>query len=849
MLKHSLFTLAIALITSMVSAASPFCGNQDSVFIRAEDSERSVLIGNNQVSLKMCLSSGLFDIFNNNGDTVATDAYYQAGGLLSKHECSGREYTESDISDQLGKGKALTVKMIIEDYADIIWQVILYEKKDFFVFRMGIDNDCNNSFRLSRFAPFICRDVFPLEDKRVAYKILTGEGGGDRTRVTESNRVTSFNNLMVRFGKADSISVVVAGGLTYNEFEKFVMAQLNSNKNLLYIKLLAEDHIGKLIDPGKTYLPDERFYLCFNDDNPFEALEKYGQTLKTAQRVKLNYYDFPTECLWYATVYHPQEGREKFNNTKGAVKEMEIVARTDFLKYSPVAIRLVPDAYGDNNQQGWWDDEHWAKYYDKASSDFPNYSEPYLSSRSWGEKISEMGGLPFTYFQSGRRSEDFVKEHPEYMLFNDPYHEINMADRFLKHLARRLEYYEIYRGHWWANREGHDMMLSGYDFTDPDFIIHMKKVYDNLREAGIKGIMYDYPEGTAWSFEGGFEDKYATTAWAYRNMFKLAYEGLGGDCYLNERNLLRGSDITLGLVASQRVWGDTDQITPEMVTRCGLRWYKNRTVVNYDMDSKDPTIAKPAENNDGSRSMFTMAYVTSGRFLLGCSFAQLTDQQLYDLSRIYPFNNKGRSARPLDAFNDSVTIPRIYDFVVNNNWHQLCFYNYILDSKQPERNIISVDFSKSLKEGGMQLDKEKYYYVYDFWNDHFVGKFRGDMIFSQELRPGEARMMSVHAREDTPQIISTNRHIMQGFLDISEQKWLESKNTLKATSEVIGNEVYSIVVATNNHKLKKCKAKDGKCSWKTLDMDNGIIEIKIIPDHTGLLEWELLFSSDTTTPA
>lgn len=113
------------------------------------------------------------------------------------------------------------------------------------------------------------------------------------------------------------------------------------------------------------------------------------------------------------------------------------------------------------------------------------------------------------------------------------------------------------------------MMLAGYDFTDPGFVSHMKKVYDKLREAGIKGIMYDYPEGTEWSFEGGFEDKYATTAWGYRNMFKLAYEGLGSDCYLNERNLLKGSDITLGLVASQRVWGDTDQITPEMVTRCG----------------------------------------------------------------------------------------------------------------------------------------------------------------------------------------------------------------------------------------------------------------------------------------
>ncbi|MCK4814342.1 hypothetical protein KA005_01115, partial [bacterium] len=79
---------------------------------------------------------------------------------------------------------------------------------------------------LSRFAPFICRDVFPCGNKSAGYKILTGEGGADRTSVTDTNRISSFNNLMIRFGRADSISVAVAGGLTYYEFEKFVMAQL-----------------------------------------------------------------------------------------------------------------------------------------------------------------------------------------------------------------------------------------------------------------------------------------------------------------------------------------------------------------------------------------------------------------------------------------------------------------------------------------------------------------------------------------------------------------------------------------------------------------------------------------------
>jgi len=54
------------------------------------------------------------------------------------------------------------------------------------------------------------------------------------------------------------------------------------------------------------------------------------------------------------------------------------------------------------------------------------------------------------------------------------------------------------------------------------------------------------------------EDAYATTAMHYRNIFHLAHDGLGPESYLHERTLERGSDITLGLVTSQRTEGDTD---------------------------------------------------------------------------------------------------------------------------------------------------------------------------------------------------------------------------------------------------------------------------------------------------
>jgi len=99
--------------------------------------------------------------------------------------------------------------------------------------------------------------------------------------------------------------------------------------------------------------------------------------------------------------------------------------------------------------------------------------------------------------------------------------------------------------------------LWGYDYTDPGFLSHVKDVYANLKTGGIKGLMFDYPF-TGRASGGGMEDDYSTTAAAYRTIFRLPYEGLGPESYVDERNLDRGSDVSVGYVASMRTENDTD---------------------------------------------------------------------------------------------------------------------------------------------------------------------------------------------------------------------------------------------------------------------------------------------------
>ena len=307
------------------------------------------------------------------------------------------------------------------------------------------------------------------------------------------------------------------------------------------------DPVGRRVDPGERYLPEDRFYVDFATDDPFQAAEQYGLAVRAAQQATPNPYTFPTICSWYAGVTfepdaqnHPEKSRYGIATTSGQVEEMDFIRKTGFLDYSTIALRLVPDNYTPNNPQGWWDDKHWQEQ--------GFYTPPYETSEKWGQAIQKRGGLAITYFQSDRVSADFRKEHA-------------------------------------------DLVLPGrgaLDYTKPEVQRYMQGVYAAMR-GNIAGMMFDYCD-ELWCFnlsQGGFFDDRVTAASVYRRVFQLAKDGLGPRSWIHERPVDNpGSDMAVGLIDSQRTSGDTASISPKLIARSGLRWYKNRVLFAYDMDSK-----------------------------------------------------------------------------------------------------------------------------------------------------------------------------------------------------------------------------------------------------------------------
>ncbi len=764
---------------------------------------------------KLIIDGAAFQI----NDDVSTDGYIYTSNIVS-------------VKDEFGPGKKVVLTGSKKDHPSLILEAFIYDSKSFVALNNGISNTTANDLRIMKFYPLkgMAYKGFAFDD----YKTLDGESGVANTKVATKDSAASRNNLLATCGKkGERKRSLVIGGLSYHEFQKY--ASIIKAKDHLKIELRADDPVGKRVDAGATYLLNDKFYIDFSTDNRFEALEKYGVALAAANHSDVSGVTIPILNFWYCFI--PKYGGNEFrDNSIGTVEEMEEIKKAGFLKYGPVGLRLEPDDYAlPSNQQGWWDDKHWQLY--KGGQ----LLAPYETIVKWGSKIRSMGGVPFIYGQTAKRSEDYSLAHPDHILFNNPYSKRSKG-----------------RVGWWGRNGDSTAIYWTYDFTDPGFIGHMKDVYQNLKAGTVQGIKFDYPE-TGWSYDGGFEDTYATTTSAYRNIFKLAYDGLGNGRDVQERIPPYG-DVALGVITTQRTEGDNDRVYPTRVSKTGLRWYKNRMVANYDCDPINPYHAYPTTTRDGWRAALTMTYTTSGRLEIGKYFEKMDSTMLFDLSRCVPLlASPAVSAKPVDAFTGKA-YPQVYDFTIKKDWHIVTFTNTKIEGEEwptdvnaytgdvqfiPKKmvpDVVAVSLSDKTDDGGLGLDPQKSYYLYDFWNEAFLGKIAGNAMLKQNLRAGEARVMAVHEAKAVPQFISTSRHILQGYLDMAKYpEWNANTKTLAGTSKLIGGEMYKVIVAANGYTPKNCSAAGASCNVKLVDVPGQVYELSLVAETNAEVLWKLHF--------
>ena len=148
------------------------------------------------------------------------------------------------------------------------------------MFNTGLKNTLDKPFQVMEMHPLANAVAFTGRDMREHFSMLDGNSGDVVTRVTHGEELACDNNLLVTFGPQGASTSLVIGGLTYHEFEKYVSAKKLTDG--LAIELYSKDPVGKRMDAGTVYLPDEKYYMDFTTRCPFAALEKYALRVRDA---------------------------------------------------------------------------------------------------------------------------------------------------------------------------------------------------------------------------------------------------------------------------------------------------------------------------------------------------------------------------------------------------------------------------------------------------------------------------------------------------------------------------------------------------------------------------------------
>ena len=685
-----------------------------------------------------------------------------------------------DIKDVLGPGKRVTLEVADFNelgyggrpnraYAYMLYTYTLYENNPALVCGFGVKMPNYLSIRLKESSPLGGGRFFDGKDMKQALT-LNGAAGGGPCAVVKGITRLSANSLMLTGMVEGQRRTAVWGGLSYKEFAAY--ATLEDGLPTFY----AKDPIGRLVDEDENYLAEDNFYLDVFTREPFDALERYGKAMRLANNAHPNVYDFPVLCGWSVSNI---SNLPSVNNSAKLIGELEQANKCGLTKYTKVSLRLEPDKYHLDTEQGWWDDAHMRK--------FNHLVEPYESIAKWSKAMNAANGIPYIYMQLGMPSDDFARQYPEYMLFND-------ASDVDKRIPNKPDY---------KHKHPHHQPYVTYDYTDKGFSDHFLKVWRKLSEDGIRGVKVDYP-ATAWRPEGGFDDIYSTTNAAYRRAFELLREAMGEDAFIDERNMGESSrpclDVTAGLVDTQRTWWDSNGFEPGMISKSGLRWYKNRTVFNYYSDTK----AVHNLTAEIRQSMLTMVFLSSGRLDLSTSFSLFTPEITHDVSRTYPHYPEPWTARPLDAFT-GIGDPQVYDLELTSDWHQIALYNTGM-----EKAVVSTAISGERVDNSIGLDSASQYHAYEFWSDTYIGKLSGTSHLSRELSPNCCAMISIRKAQAYPQIISTNRHLLQGWVELENVHWDPEARTLSGTAHVIEGDPFKIVVADNGANAIKSDVQGGE---------------------------------------
>jgi hypothetical protein len=134
------------------------------------------------------------------------------------------------------------------------------------------------------------------------------------------------------------------------------------------------------------------------------------------------------------------------------------------------------------------------------------------------------------------------------------------------------------------------------------------------------------------------------------------------------------------------------------------------------------------------------------------------------------------------------------------------------------------------------LDRDRDYVLFDFWNQKFLGKVRGE--YSADLPAHACQVLSLRPAQDHPQLIGTDRHITMGGVELKDEKWDASKKELRLKIELVENYPTTLTIYTAGRTFKESKATGAEVQAGS---EGETVHARLLSGKSGVAEVTLRF--------
>ena len=258
-----------------------------------------------------------------------------------------------------------------------------------------------------------------------------------------------------------------------------------------------------------------------------------------------------------------------------------------------------------------------------------------------------------------------------------------------------------------------------------------------------------------------------------------------------------------------------------------VRWGFLHNIAWYN--DPDVLIVRPPLGEGKARAWATAVGLSGQALMASDRMPDLPASRVSILKKVFP----AVDVRPLDLFKPQDCNKTIWDLKVNHNGRRYdvvaCFN---LDERKPDRLRLNWE------ELGLKADAP--YHLFDFWRGAYLGcREKG---YSVEVPPADCRVITLVKAEQRPQLISTDRHITQGWIDLLELDYDAQSMTYSGKSALIGGEPLTLTFAFppsgTTFTIKSVTADGAKAAFEN---NRGWAQVRLHAAETGQYRWRVRF--------